>query len=757
MRVLHIFHNPNTINRNRLNAQTDKTALPPNLSPSNTINLNYQNTAYRPVTFGASMQEHLGQGARYLGGGRTKFTIDAPNILNMTVLAAKGDNYNNARSFEMEKRGSKFECIAQGVEPGDKYIYLAVDKNGNVLKLHDPRSDYLPNDILGFKPYADWAEVIDHKAFQWTDEKWMQNRKSKSYGWHLPKDMVMESVHIGLLGGFKEAKKEIDIITENAVANTVRLMPIGEFYGDINWGYDEVNKFAVENAYGRPEDLKEFVNYAHEKGIRVILDIVPNHFGPYGVIVPQLADIFAEGKSTPWGRLLEFNGEKGKYLKSYMTDMLMNWTVNYHIDGFRLDATHYMDSDIGIKDINYEIRSHDETKDVILYPEDMRISRVMANKNQPKVVNDNNWGYDGMTTFDFYKSLLSLAADRQKHEFKPDVRALEHIYKNGIDKSHEHKMLDDPFASNEYKDYCRRNLRQPDLGAENLLINISNHDEIGNEAGGKRNLVNILASRLGMELRCNMNWQQAQWLTFDMIKSYVRCGECLDEDTQRKYGCQNPVSKYEFDREFHNAYALNKLIIGAMFMHASPKEFFMGDERGELAPFKFFCKMPKHAINPHNKMPYIKQIENDKGYPPNEQAFNDSRLNSPEYNAKWVNDGTLNFSKDFANFIKTTPLMHYMDFSNVDTYAHPEKNILEVKYSNPYGEEVIAFMNFSRSSYTNFKLCSTGDVKLREVLNSNDKHYNGNGEQSNRWKKPIYSTSIDIAPYSIAVFEKIKD
>ena len=720
-------------------------------------NLNLLANAYRPITFGASIKEHLSGGTNYLGNGKTSFCIDAPKAREIILNIVKDNDYDNPIEYKMNKNGSKFERILENINPGDKYIYSVTNHSGEKIITYDPKANFLPNDINNFRTNSGWAEVIDHKAFKWDDKNWMENRKKYTYGWQLPKNMVMETMHVGLLGGFKGAKKEIDTIVENGVANSIKLMPIGEFYGDMNWGYDESAKFAVENTYGRPDDLKDFINHAHKNNIRVILDVVPNHFGPYGSNVANLADINAENKTTPWGTMLEFNDKKGEYLKNYMTDMLVHWAVNYHVDGFRFDATHYMDSDSAIKDINSCLRENEETKDLILFPEDMRISRVMANKNQPKIINEKNWGYDGLTTFDFYKSLYSLASNTNKHEFKPNVLTLEHIFKNGIVKSHEEKMLDLAELSEEDRKIYSSNLDIPNFGSDNFLINLSNHDEIGNEAGGKRNLVNILAAKLGMEMRCDMNWQQAQWLTFDMVKHYLKNGECLDKETQMMYGAINPVEKDVFDEEFHRAFAINKLLLGTTLIHPSPKEYFMGDERGELAPLKFFTNMPDDAIDPYTQKPYIKFIEEEKGYPPDKNAFEESKINTSRYNADWVKNGTRDFAKDLSRYIKTSRLLQQTDFSNLTTYSHPDKNLLEVKYFNRFNDEIIALMNFSDRTHDYFKLKSTDNIKIKEVINSNSTKYNGTGEYTNSWKSNLNSNCVDIAPHSIAIFEKVKN
>lgn len=714
---------------------------------------------YFNINFKGAIKDHIGQGARYMGNGSTKFTLTAPLAENVLVTVYRGDlEKGNAKVIQRapleEVENGLFSTVLKDAKPGDKYTYTVMTKNGDMKNVYDPRADYLPYDIEGYKKFSNMSEIVDHSSFEWQDQEWMANRSSSNegeIGWALPKKMIIESMHIGLLGGFKNAKEEIDKIADAGVADAVRIMPIGEFFGEKNWGYDEVAKFAVENSYGRPEDLKDLVNHAHKKGKKVILDVVPNHFGPYGSVVQDLMPTFASGKKTPWGNMLEFNGENGKYMRSYMNDMLVNWAVNYHVDGFRFDATHFMDSTVAIQEIISDLRSHPETKDLILYPEDMRISRTMANSNLKKEVSDENWGFSALTTFDFYKSMIANITKVEKHGVQPDLHQLEHIFKNTIIKSHEESIADDPFASHEYKDKCRNNMRLPKANADNMLVNISNHDEIGNEAGGKRNLVNILDSRINMTDRCDGNWRTAQWLLFEMIKEFSKTGECFSEEKQKEMGCKHPVPIHQFGREFKNSFEFNKMLIGSMFMHPSPKEFFMGDDRGELAPLKFFCETPKTAINPDTNKPYLWEIADEKGYLPDEKAFNESKLGQAEYNPSWVAGGTQAFSRDFAKLYKELPVFETCELDKVETFSHKDRGILEVKRYDAFGHEVIALMNFSPYGITDLDVKTTSKKPLKELINSNDQKYNSDGNYSN--KGTVNSDKVSVPPFGIVLLE----
>lgn len=712
------------------------------------------------ISFGAKMSEHLGQGARYQKQEGTKFRLTAPLAVSADVFVVKQDDFENPQKYSLEKYGDTFETIVKNVAAGDKYKYKITDTDGNEQVSYDPRADYLPNDIGGFRKNSDWAEVIDHSDFKWEDDEWLKKRNSSALAtdsWQLPQDMITEDIHIGLLGGFKGAKKEIDKIAKTQVANTVRMMPVGEFYGNINWGYDEVAKFAVENAYGTPDDFKDFVNHAHKKGIRVILDIVPNHFGPFGNVVDKFIPIYNKDKFSPWGgNILEYNGQEGKYARSYITDMMMNWAVNYHVDGFRMDATQQMDSDEGLREILSELRSHEETRDLIIYPEDMRISRALANSKLPKEINEFNFGFDGITTFDFYKSICSLATKNNVHDFSPNTYVLEGIYKRGVSWTNEESCVNNPDIDKGFRDYCAELIKKPMLSANNMIVDISNQDEIGNDAGGKRNIVNILASRTDLYSRFDGDWKQAQRMIFDMIKSYAKSGRVLDEEVQKEqYDCKRPITNEEFDTELHQSFELSKIMLGALFMHPGAKEFFMGEDRGELAPFKFFCNKPRWAKNPWTNQRYIDEIADEKGYRTDKTAFNESKISKGRYSVPWIKGGTTRLAQDLKSVLNDSPAMKNRSFENIATYSYPDMEVLEVKYYDEFNNETIAVMNFSPNAYKKFRLNTTSDIKIKEILNSNAKKYSGRGEYTNKRAKNLRSNRVTIPPYSIIIFEKI--
>lgn len=213
---------------------------------------------------------------------------------------------------------------AEGM-PGDRYkIRLA----GIDMDLPDPASRWQPEGPHG--P----SMVIDSRSFSWTDG-----------GWQRPamRDLVIYELHIGTFtpeGTFKAAIEKLPHVKELGV-NAIELMPVAEFAGLRNWGYDGVCLFAPAHAYGHPDDLRALVNEAHRQGIAVILDVVYNHFGPDGnYLALFIGDYLDEEAKTPWGGAIRYGHPDFAGLRQMLVCNVQYWMREFHIDGFRLDATH---------------------------------------------------------------------------------------------------------------------------------------------------------------------------------------------------------------------------------------------------------------------------------------------------------------------------------------------------------------------------------------------------------------------------------
>ncbi len=215
-----------------------------------------------------------------------------------------------------------FGLTVPGTGAGTRYRFEVKDG----LRVPDPASRFNPDDVHGA------SEVIDPAAFDWRDGGWRGQK------WETA---VVYELHVGAFspeGTFAGVEARLDTLVDLGVT-VIELMPVADFPGARNWGYDGVLPFAPDSRYGRPEDLKALVQAAHAKGLMVLLDVVYNHFGPEGNYLHVYADrFFTERHHTPWGAAINFDGPECAAVRAFFIDNALYWLDEYHFDGLRLDA-----------------------------------------------------------------------------------------------------------------------------------------------------------------------------------------------------------------------------------------------------------------------------------------------------------------------------------------------------------------------------------------------------------------------------------
>jgi len=216
-------------------------------------------------------------GSKYLGNDRCRFTVWAPEKKKMVLHIV----HPTEQKINMQKDEEGYFSVEVATPVGTKYFYVIDDaENGTP----DPASQFQPEGVHG--P----SEVIDHN-YQWTDRNWKAP---------LFEDLIIYELHIGTFteqGTFESAIEKLDRLTEIGI-NAIEVMPVAQFPGDRNWGYDGVYPYAVQNSYGGPQGLKKLVDACHQKGIAVILDVVYNHTAPEGNYIGQLAPYFTDHYKT---------------------------------------------------------------------------------------------------------------------------------------------------------------------------------------------------------------------------------------------------------------------------------------------------------------------------------------------------------------------------------------------------------------------------------------------------------------------------
>jgi len=256
-------------------------------------------------------------GAQILPQGGVRFRLWAPSQAEMTVECRGTTQAMRSRV------GGWHECVIDDARAGDRYVFVLPDGR----RLPDPASRFQPEEVHGA------SEVVDTAAFQWQVD-WRGRR------WE---EVVLYELHVGTFtsrGTFDAAIDRLDHLAGLGVT-AVEIMPVADFPGRRNWGYDGVYLYAPDASYGRPEDLQRLVDAAHARGIAVLLDVVYNHFGPEGNYLPALAPrFFTERHRTPWGAAINFDDVGAREVREFFIENALYWLREFRLDGLRLDAVH---------------------------------------------------------------------------------------------------------------------------------------------------------------------------------------------------------------------------------------------------------------------------------------------------------------------------------------------------------------------------------------------------------------------------------
>lgn len=266
-------------------------------------------------------------GAECRDDGSTRFRLWAPAAKRVEVSIGEK---NTVIQIPLEPCADGwFELSTDAAKAGTRYSFGI---NGEQL-VPDPASRFQPGDV--HKP----SEVIDPNAFDWRDDNW------RGRPWE---EAVLYELHVGTFtpsGVFAGVRERIDYLRDLGIT-AIELMPVSDFPGKRNWGYDGVFPFAPDSTYGRPEDLKELIQHAHSRGIMVVLDVVYNHFGPEGNYLNSYApQFFTDRHKTPWGNGINFDGPDSRVVRDFFVNNALYWLTEYHFDGLRLDAVHAISDD----------------------------------------------------------------------------------------------------------------------------------------------------------------------------------------------------------------------------------------------------------------------------------------------------------------------------------------------------------------------------------------------------------------------------
>lgn len=410
-------------------------------------------------------------GAFYLGGDRCQFTVWAPLHEQVSVSIILPE----VRLLPMQAVGSGYwQSTADAIAPGTQYFYQLDDN----IERPDPASQSQPDGVHG--P----SQVIDHSSFEWSDSSWSG----------LPLDeLIIYELHTGTFtpeGTFEAIISRLPDLKELGV-NAIELMPVAQFPGNRNWGYDGVYPFAVQNSYGGSEGLKRLVNACHQHGMAIVLDVVYNHFGPEGSYFSDYGPYFTEKYKGIWGSALNFDGSQSHDVRNYFLQNALYWFDTYHFDMLRLDATDHI-IDLNAKHFLQELAeqvaqlSRQKGRKFYLVAEndvnDVRILRGLA---------EGGYGMDAQWNDGFHHCAHTLLTGEQIGYYQDygKCEQLAKAMKQGFVFSWEYSPFRDRWHGSD----------SSALPGQQFVVCIQNHDQVGNRMLGDRltHLVSFEALKLG--------------------------------------------------------------------------------------------------------------------------------------------------------------------------------------------------------------------------------------------------------------------
>jgi len=262
-------------------------------------------------------------GAQCLENGSTRFRVWAPAAERVELrLISPAEDLVPLDP----KPGGYFQAEVKNLPPSARYLYRLHSRRGDPADRPDPASRLQPEGVHG-------PSQVVSENFDWQDECW--------FGLPLSAYVIYE-LHVGTFsaaGTFDAVIEDLGSLKELGVT-AIELMPVAQFPGSRNWGYDGVYPFAVQNSYGGPEGLKRLVNACHTRGLAVVLDVVYNHLGPEGNYLRDFGPYFTDFYQTPWGEAVNFDGPHSDEVRRFFTENALQWVTEFHIDALRLDAVH---------------------------------------------------------------------------------------------------------------------------------------------------------------------------------------------------------------------------------------------------------------------------------------------------------------------------------------------------------------------------------------------------------------------------------
>jgi maltooligosyltrehalose trehalohydrolase len=395
-----------------------------------------------------------GIGVSFNSNSIAEVIVWAPEANSIKLITA-----DTQRALKKEKYGY-WKCETDIIRRGSPYKFRINDKEA----FPDPASLSQAEGVHG-NSYA-----VDTRAFEWTDIEW-KNVPLREY--------IIYELHTGTFSNtnnFQGIKERLGYLRDLGIT-AIEIMPVGQFPGKRNWGYDGVYPFAVQHSYGGAAGLQDLVNTCHENNIAVILDVIYNHLGPEGNYLPQYGPYFTEKYKTPWGLALNYDDAWCNGVRDYVTENVLMWFRDFHIDALRLDAVHAI-KDLSSVHLLKSIRQKVNELSTITGKPHYLIAEL--DLNDPLFINPpekGGYGIDAQWIDEFHHA-LRVASGQKREGYYSDFNGIADLAKSYRDAY----VYDGQFSEHRKKFFGVKTRNE----GHQFVVFSQNHDHIGNRMLGER-------------------------------------------------------------------------------------------------------------------------------------------------------------------------------------------------------------------------------------------------------------------------------
>jgi maltooligosyltrehalose trehalohydrolase len=414
-------------------------------------------------------------GALFQEDGSVRWRVWAPKAERVDLALLDEDKWMTY-AMKREEQGY-FSFEKEQIGSGQRYAY----RLNRGAERPDPASRWQPDGVS--RPSA----VLRLDEFQWSDAGWKGIPRE---------DLVFYELHVGTFtpeGTFDAVIPRLPELRELGVT-AIEIMPVAQFSGTRNWGYDGVHPYAPQQSYGGPHGLQRLVDACHGHGLAAFLDVVYNHIGPEGGYLSEFGPYFTQHYRTPWGAAVNYDDRGSDHVRAFVLDNVRMWLRDYHFDGLRLDAIHAI-YDLGVRHILRDIKNAADDASQgrgyaahIVAESDLNDVRVLLHPER------GGYGLDAQWSDDFHHAVHTcLTGERQG--YYADYGLPEQLLKSLTDTF----VLDGGYSRS--RDRCHGGAAAG-LPGDRFVVCIQNHDQIGNRAAGDRlaTLLPPAAQRLAASL-----------------------------------------------------------------------------------------------------------------------------------------------------------------------------------------------------------------------------------------------------------------